>query len=99
MNAYQLAMDRSDLVYVEGYAAGVIPVQHAWCVTTDGKVVDPTWKDGSAYIGVPLNGDYVRKYALKTGHYGILCDWLNHWPITVAPKAEWEHPSWVAKVV
>lgn len=36
------------LTYVEGFAAGVIPVHHAWLVTDDGQVIDPTWGTGRA---------------------------------------------------
>lgn len=31
-NAFQLAF-RRQYIYVEGYAAGIIPVPHAWCLT------------------------------------------------------------------
>jgi hypothetical protein len=41
-NAAHLALD-TDLVYVEGYALSLIPVEHAWCVDpATGVVVDPT---------------------------------------------------------
>ena len=32
--------------------AGLEPVEHAWCVTADGRVVEPTWDEcGIAYAG------------------------------------------------
>ncbi|MFI8459087.1 hypothetical protein [Kitasatospora sp. NPDC085464] len=46
------------LLYVEGWAvpAGFnLQLEHAWCVTPDGTVVDPTWEvPGTAYFGVPI---------------------------------------------
>jgi hypothetical protein len=42
-NAYHLAR-KHGLVYVEGYAAGLIPVLHAWCCAPGStQVIDPTW--------------------------------------------------------
>lgn len=44
--------------YYEGYAlSGLVPdvpMHHAWVVTADGQVCDPTWPDGLAYLGVPF---------------------------------------------
>ena len=41
------------LRYVEGYATGVMPVHHGWCVDAQGKVVEVTWDFmGAAYFGV-----------------------------------------------
>lgn len=40
--------DGVDLTYVEGYAMSAnlgIAVEHAWVVTPDGAVIDPTWRD------------------------------------------------------
>ena len=55
-NCLQLAVIEK-LVYVEGNAiiAGTgVDVAHAWCLDTDGRVVDPTWEvPGDAYFGVP----------------------------------------------
>ncbi|MFE2912448.1 hypothetical protein ACFXI0_07825 [Kitasatospora indigofera] len=53
------------LLYAEGFAmpASVpFPVAHAWCVTPDGRVVDPTWTDfaGAAYIGLPIADTRLR---------------------------------------
>jgi hypothetical protein len=61
-NAYQRAMARG-LVYAEGYARvgrGIVTTS-AWCL--DGEtVVDPGFSQpGSAYFGVALRSDYVRR--------------------------------------
>lgn len=60
-NAFAMASVREELTYVEGYAVcdfgdgDLLPLQHAWCVTADGTVVDPTWPTpGVAYLGIPL---------------------------------------------
>lgn len=39
--------------YVEGYAASIIPVHHAWCIDKDGKLLELTWDTpGTAYFGI-----------------------------------------------
>lgn len=69
-------------VYCEGYALGVIPVHHAWVVDCDtGLVVDPTWKDGAGYIGIPFRLQYLTKMLIKLGYYGIIDAYTDHWPI------------------
>ncbi len=81
MNAYRLAERDSSLRYVEGYAASVIPMEHAWCVDKDGQVIDPTWdkKYGqdrlSDYFGVAFDHDTLCKIMLLTGHYGVFASW------------------------
>ena len=60
--AYQLAQD-SGLLYAEGYACprGGVPAYSAWCL--DGEtVVDPgSSEPGTAYFGVALRSDYMRR--------------------------------------
>jgi hypothetical protein len=61
-NAYQKAMS-SGLLYAEGYACapGRAPAHSAWCL--DGEtVVDPgSSEPGTAYFGVALRPDYMRR--------------------------------------
>lgn len=63
----------NEYTYVEGYAANIVPVYHAWCVDAQGHVIDPTWNDrGKAYFGVPFNNRYVVRLVDKQDHYGVL---------------------------
>jgi len=93
-----------ELIYCEGYAAGVIPVLHAWCVTHDGKVVDPTWNahsrcsPGTEYLGVPLNREFVMETLAAKGTHGILDNWMMHWPILGHPRKEWLHEIFLERV-
>ncbi|MFC9433741.1 hypothetical protein [Nocardia sp. NPDC057030] len=59
------------LVYTEGFAFHILPVQHAWCVSPDGIVVDPTWEEpGCAYFGVAV----ADRSLWPTGGGGLLSD-------------------------
>ena len=76
-NASRLALERSDLTYVEGYAMIndrlPLPIAHAWCVDKKGRVIDNTWeKPGVSYFGVPFKTSYLAKKLSETGVYGIL---------------------------
>lgn len=55
-NATVMALENPDLYYCEGYAFKPslgIPIHHGWCVTNQGKIVDPTWEtpEQCFYIG------------------------------------------------
>lgn len=54
-----------DMHYTEGFALHGevdIPVPHAWIMTSEGKVYDPTWDyhPDSTYIGLRLAPDFAR---------------------------------------
>jgi len=81
-NAFDLALQHyPELDYVEGFATtGLIGVHHAWCATPDGRVVDPTWRevtredrpvDSWAYLGIPLDLDWVSGRLFRQDTYGI----------------------------
>src|SRR4051794_30720414 len=61
-NALALAVrGRGRYVYVEGVATNIIPVDHAWCYDrATGRIVDNTWSEGTAYLGIPFRTAYVR---------------------------------------
>jgi hypothetical protein len=82
-NSFELAASEPDLIYCEGYALGaVIAVHHAWCVRKDGTVVDPTWKSGEDYFGVPLRLEYVVKFIDDTGCYdSVIEDYRRRFPL------------------
>lgn len=76
-NAAHLAIEKG-YTYVEGYATTHkinFPLEHAWCVTKDGKLVDPTWEDGAEYFGVPFKMDYLLEVMHETGQYGVFSNW------------------------
>lgn len=65
--------------YCEGYAMPLVdrsPVLHAWLVTPDGRVVDPTWGVDPAYryLGVPFRRDFLVASILRTRLWGLLDD-------------------------
>lgn len=65
-NATVYALERGDVVYTEGYAIDPsfpVPVQHAWLVDTDDKVIDPTWTDnkGHVYFGMAFRRSFVAE--------------------------------------
>lgn len=58
-NSLDLVIAHDELSYCEGYVVIdriPIPMEHGWCMTEQGKVVDVTLKQpGLAYIGVVFN--------------------------------------------
>ena len=59
-----------DMYYTEGFALhGDVdfPVSHAWIMTGDGKVYDPTWDfhPDTAYVGLRLDPEFARKAFAK----------------------------------
>ena len=74
-NAYALAQPETAYRYCEGQATTSnldFPLDHAWVIDRDGKVIDPTWADGAQYFGVAFSPLFVIKVLAKTKHYGIL---------------------------
>lgn len=74
MNAGRLAMERDDLIYCEGIAHNIIPVEHAWCIDREGKVIDPTWDEPEkcAYVGVAFDTEWFFDRIQKTGVWGVI---------------------------
>jgi hypothetical protein len=75
-NAFSLASGRK-FIYCEGYAtADNIPIAifHAWCVTSEGIVVDRTWIDYETprYIGIPFRLEYALSVLMERKYYGVI---------------------------
>jgi hypothetical protein len=74
-NALDYSWRYDDLTYVEGFALSHIGehpfvAHHAWCVTEDGRVVDPTWPDASeetTYLGIRFPTKLSAELALAEG--------------------------------
>lgn len=95
-NAASAALHHLELIYCEGYACGVIPVHHAWCIDCETReTVDLTWDRGHAfgYYGIPMNIEYVMKAVNEKGTYGVIDDWKNEWPMLKDDRSQWIHPS------
>jgi hypothetical protein len=75
------------LLYAEGYGWRQdfpLLIHHAWLVTPDGKVVDPTWvhPETYQYIGISLPRDEAWAVVEEADHYSVLdpgminLDWM-----------------------
>lgn len=89
----------SRFIYCEGYAAGVIPVHHAWVFDVCGSfgaLVDNTWlrnMAGTDYFGIAINYEYLSDTLLSTERYCSLIDrWSDGWPILTDDPKLWRHP-------
>lgn len=98
-NAYRLALRCPDLTYVEGYAAGVLPMPHAWCVDAEGNVVDNTWRDCARcdYYGIPFRTDFLKRVLHRKRDLSLLDRWREGYPLQTGKypnAAEWlaQHP-------
>lgn len=81
---------RRQYSYVEGFAgiSGVgLAVHHAWLVTREGQVYDPTWRvPGTSYFGVAFTPNYLRNavawnIAKKQEWHSLLDDAYERFPI------------------
>jgi len=78
-NASKLAKKHREVVYVEGYALGVIPVAHAWCVDLiTGAIIETTWRErGTLYYGVP----FLTTFLLQAPEPPFVDDWERDFPV------------------
>lgn len=85
-NAQRLVLnDRSNkLVYVEGYAQGLIPFPHAWAVLGD-VVIDLTWErftfTNRSYYGVAFSREDVKARRKQKSLLALIDDWENRYPL------------------
>lgn len=101
-NAGRLALERDDLNYCEGFALrpGLFPLHHAWCVTDEGQVVDPTWpyEQGMEYHGVVLSKNYLRRTIEDTGVWGVLAEMLPG-PQVLQQFESYLHANWMPELL
>jgi hypothetical protein len=88
MNAFHLAHENDALTYVEGkVSCHGVPLDHAWCIDSDGVVIDPTLEDKGqvlGYYGIPFSTEYVQRVILAHKVYCSVLDFFSA-PLT-APK-------------
>jgi 2'-5' RNA ligase/GNAT superfamily N-acetyltransferase/ADP-ribose pyrophosphatase YjhB (NUDIX family) len=93
-NATVAVQRHPELTYVEGYAMppGVpFPIAHGWTVDPDGNVIDPTWKDGEHYYGIPFKTEELMAILLHTKEYGVLTTvWTDPW---VAERLDYDRKA------
>jgi len=71
-NAFELALE-TGWTYCEGYAFSVVlPLAHAWVLDEQGRVIDPTWREGKDYYGVEIPLQYATKTVLRREAYGVI---------------------------
>lgn len=78
-NAFELAIAHPELTYCEGRALsmGAIPIEHAWCVDAEGKVVDTTWTaPDDCYYGVCFDTAWLIRWIEGRKHYGVLAEFF-----------------------
>lgn len=93
-NAFELAIAHPELTYCEGRASTGWPVEHAWCVTADGRVVEPTWEaQSAAYRGVCFSTDFLVRWVRETRRLGVLSEIFPRQLLTLDPAEYLSKPS------
>ncbi len=94
-NAADLVFRHPELTYVEGWGFNMIPIHHAWCVTSEGKVVDPTWKEPESciYFGVAFPGNILTAILLQSEVYGVFYK-VESRPLAETP----DDPLWLDRL-
>lgn len=80
--------DADDLIYCEGMVDAIIPIDHAWLIDKNGKVIDPTLRNTghiNGYFGVPFKREFLRKTVLNNKRYGVF-DWRHKDWVNADPK-------------
>lgn len=94
-NAFELALVHPELTYCEGRALSVgIPIEHAWCITPDGLVVDTTWDAGeSEYHGVAFDTRFLKGWVTRRKRYAVLAEVFPSELIEASPSTFLASPS------
>jgi hypothetical protein len=85
LNAVKRHPDK--LTYCEGFASGsVIPVIHAWLLSSDGLLFDPTWgthRSGiqNQYHGIPIMLEYALEIFKQRKSYSVIDNWEGGFPM------------------
>jgi len=89
-----------DLTYAEGFASTLIdghlypPVGlHAWAVTRDGEVIDPTWDHGVDYFGVPFGRAYFLEATMYRAPFSLIDNYAEGYPLWSGEHTDWR-PAW-----
>jgi len=86
-NAQLLTTLRDDLIYCEGLATSDcgLTLEHAWCVSTAGTVIDNTWHPiGTVYFGVAFTKKFLLEYRKKykgRQNVALIDNWQDDWPL------------------
>lgn len=95
-NAFELALTHPELTYCEGRALsmGIVPVEHAWCVTDDGQVVDTTWSGGERdYYGVTFDIGWLEAWIAERKLYGVLANMFPKQLLEMEPSQYLAEPT------
>lgn len=79
-NSLSIARKLDGYQYYEGFATCMIPVEHAWIVSPEGKVIDPTWQRFFNDPNPPLD------------YYGVAIPWKE---VVMSRAVSLYEPSWV----
>lgn len=89
-----------DLTYAEGFASTLIdgclypPVGlHAWAITRDGEVIDPTWDNGVDYFGVPFGRAYFLEATMYRAPFSLIDNYAEGYPLWSGEHTDWR-PEW-----
>lgn len=69
-------------------------MHHAWCVDKHGVVIDPTWRDGNDYFGIPFDQSFAVNHMLSTKSWGILGEMVPRKVRENHPK-NFIHKDWI----
>ncbi len=105
LNSFNAVVSDPRLIYCEGYATsqgalkGMLPVLHAWAITVEGEVIDPTWQDGETYIGIPFDWKFVMASVEAYEQISLLDNPGNAWPVMQLYPTRFVDTRWVDKLL